>query len=67
MISATCGASIGARTLRTTRHGCVRRRAAGGVLGAAAGVGATVEAPAGRALVGFAGSGGDGLREPLRV
>jgi len=63
MISAMCGASIGARTLRATRPWVRRGGSAGGVLG----VGAAVEAPAGRAFVGLARAGGDRLREPLGV
>ena len=51
MISPTCGSWIGAATWRVTRHGCVRDRPPGGLLGAAAGVGAAVEAPARGALV----------------
>ena len=51
MTSATCGSWIGALIWRVIRHGCVLTGRPCGALRLAAGVGAAVEAPAGRALV----------------
>ena len=51
MIRPTCGSWIGAATWRVTRHGCSGHRSPGGLLGTAASVGASVEAPARGALV----------------
>ena len=56
MISPTCGSWIGAVTWRMIRHGWRGDRSAGGLLGAAARVGAAVEAPAGGALVDLPGA-----------
>ena len=67
MISPTCGSWIGAATCRVTRHGWVRDRPPGGLLGAAAGVGAAVEAPARGALVDLPGSLRDRLAQPVGV
>ena len=67
MISPTCGSSIGARTCRVTRHGCVDHRPAGGLLGAAACVGAAVEPPARGALVDLPRPLRDRLAQPIGV
>ena len=67
MISPTCGSWIGARTCRVTRHGWVVTGRPAACCGAAAGVGAAVEAPAGGALVDLAGAVGDRLAQPVGV
>ena len=64
MISATCGAWIGARSWRVICHGCVRDRSSGGALRLAAGVGAAVEASAGGALVDPARAVDERLAQP---
>ena len=63
MTSATCGSWIGALTWRVIRHGCVLTGRPLRALGLAAGVGAAVEAPAGRALVDRAGAERDRLAQ----
>ena len=67
MISPTCGSWIGARTCRMTRHGWVVTGRPAACCGAAARVGAAVEAPARGALVDLPRSLGDRLAQPVGV
>ena len=67
MISPTCGSWIGAAHLPGDPPRVGGDRPAGGVLGAAAGVGAAVEAPAGGALVDLPGAVRDRLAQPVGV
>ena len=67
MISPTCGSWIGAVTWRMIRHGWRADRSSGGLLGAAARVGAAVEPPAGRALVDLPGADGHRPAQPVGV
>ena len=67
MISPTCGSWIGARDLPDDPPRVGADRPAGGVLGAAACVGATVEAPARGALVDLPRPACDRLAQPVGV
>ena len=67
MTSPTCGSSIGAVTWRVIRHGWVVTGRPVARCGAAAGVGAAVEAPAGGALVDLPGAERDRLAQPVGV